>query len=177
MKYFVNSGGRKNHGNEFYVEFRISGAKNELRDESLLYMPCYSMAETDFAHFISHCIQKDILFDSETISGEEWQKLLIEAKMFGESAYEAICELWEWAKQNSDNIENRVELIWESERILAQRSKERETYPVNPEFYEEVKRIDQNMNFEQMQEEYEKLLDKYNMPSCFYSISLKDLNK
>ena len=140
-------------------------------------MPYDAVEQSKLGYFLEHCMRKDVLFDSETISKEDWSGVLTEAEMFNENTYEAICELREWIKNQFEDVDQTIRLIWESERALERRRAERDAYPASQEFYEEVKAIDSNLSFEKHQEEYEKLLDKYNMPSCFYPFPLFDPDK
>lgn len=177
MKYFIDSEERKFSGHENYIEFQTSKATKEFWDETSLYMSCDAVEQSKLGCFLEHCMRKDVLFDSETISKEDWSGVLTEDEMFNENTYEAICELREWIKNQFEDVKQTIRLIWESERALERRRSERDAYPVSQEFYEEVKAIDSNLSFEKHQEEYEKLLDKYNMPSCFYPFPLFDPDK
>lgn len=177
LKYFIDSAERKSSVHENYIEIQTSKATEEFWDETSLYMPYGAVEQSKLGYFLEHCMRKDVLFDSETISKEDWLGVLTEAEMFNENTYEAICELREWIKNQFEDVDQTIRLIWESERTLERRRAERDAYPVSQEFYEEVKAIDSNLSFEKHQEEYEKLLDKYNMPSCFYPFPLFDPDK
>ena len=172
LKYFVNLKDVELSGHETYIEFQTVNATKEFWDETSLYISYDSLKKSKLSLFLSHCVHKDILFDAETIFKEDWSGFLTEAEIFDENTYEAICELREWLKNQFEDVDQTIRLIWESERTLEHRQAERAAYPVSQEFYEEVKAIDSNPSFEKYQEEYEKLLDKYNMPSCFYPFPL-----
>lgn len=177
MKYFIGAQERKSFGHENYLEFQTPNAKEEFWDESSLYMSYDALEKSKFGTFLEHCMHKDILFDSGSISEEDWSKVLSEAEIFNQNTYEAICELRLCLENQYNNANLPIEIIWESDRVLARRQHEREAYPVSKEFYEEVKAIDSNLSFERQEEEYEKLLKKYNMPACFYPFPLYEPDK
>lgn len=177
MKYFIDSAERKSSGHENHIEIQTSKATEEFWDETSLYMPCDAVEQSKLGYFLEHCMRKDVLFDSETISKEDWLGVLTEAEMFNKNTYEAICELREWLKNQFEDVDQTIRLIWESERTLERRRAERDAYPVSQEFYEEVKSIGSELSFEKHQEEYEKILDKYNMPSYFYPLDFDDPDK
>lgn len=177
MEYFIYSEKRKASGHENYIEFQISDAIEEFWDESSLYMSYDAVERSKFGHFLEHCMREDILFDCENISKEEWAKVLAEAERFDENTYGAIHELREWLGNQFEDADRSIRLIWESERVLARRRAQREAYMVKKEFCEEVRNIDKTLSFEKQQQEYEKLLDKYNMPSCFYPFPLYEPDK
>ena len=117
MKYFINSQERKTSEHENYIEFQTSEATEEFWDKTSLYMSYDSLKKSKLDLFLSHCVHKDILFDCETISKEDWQTLLKEAEFFDNNAYDAILELYEWSVEQFKEEQN-ISLIWEYERIL-----------------------------------------------------------
>ena len=62
---------------------------------------------------------EDILFGCESISSQDWSRVLDEAKLFDEKLYEAICELRIWLEKQFEDANHNVYFIWEAERTLA----------------------------------------------------------
>lgn len=66
---------------------------------------------------------------------------------------------------------------------LDRRRAQRETYPIDPKFYEEVgamleqfKSVPISEYFAVTEAAYEELLRKYRMPSCFFPFPLRELD-
>ena len=119
MKYFVDLKGRISSGHENYIEFQTLDTTVEFWDETSLYMS-YDVAESlKLGSFIEYCVYEDILFDCESISSQDWSKVLEVAKLFNEKLYEAICELRIWLEKQFGDVDHTVYLVWEAERTYA----------------------------------------------------------
>ena len=80
MKYFVEEieGIKKN---EIYAEFRLLDLKNK----TSLYMLRSVTDETKFRDFWIECMREDIVFDMDTISKNELQKMAEKTERCGEA--------------------------------------------------------------------------------------------
>ena len=103
------------------------------------------------------------------------------AANLGGTVIEVISELKDWVDSQLAEV---VVVNWASDRALAHRQAQREAYPVDPKFYEEVqemqKRYEDVPLFERAaveQAAYEDLLRKYNMPNCFFPFPLYEPDK
>ena len=119
MKYFVGSKERGTSGDERYIEFQTLDATKEFWDETSLYMSFETAESLKLGSFIEYCVYEDILFDCESISSQDWSRVLDEAKLFDEKLYEAICELRIWLEKQFEDANHNVYLIWEAERTHA----------------------------------------------------------
>lgn len=181
MKYFVDAETREASGNENYIEFQLPTATDEFWDKASLYMLEETMAETGFGEFWSNCMCDGIVFDMASFSEGELKQMLAAATKCGGTVLEVIFELSEWIRINQAES---VGVNWASDRSLACRRTQREAYPVDPKFYEEVKAMQDQYKdvplFEQAavtQRAYEDLLRKYNMPNCFFPFPLYEPEK
>lgn len=172
LKYFINSREKIALERENYIEFLTSDVTQEFWDVTSVYMSYIALKKSNFAHFIEYCIHKDILLDSGFISKTDWIKLLPASEKFDKNTYEALCELRAWLEDNFGDANQAVSLIWGSDRKFSRRQAECNTYPINEAFYTEVNKIDETLSFDIQYSIYEKLLDKYNMPSCYYPFPL-----
>lgn len=175
MKYFVDAETREASGNENYIEFQLPTATDEFWDKASLYMLEATMSESGFGEFWSNCMCDGVVFDMCSFSKDELNLMIAEAAKFGGVVLEVISELSEWM---SVNQAESVGVNWASDRSLARRRTQREAYPVDPMFYEEVRGMQKR--YEDMplserasveQAAYEDLLRKYNMPNCFFPFS------
>ena len=181
MKYFVDAETREASGNENYIEFQLPTATDEFWDKTSLYMLEETMAETGFGEFWSGCMHDGIVFDMCSFSKDELNLMIAKAAKRGDVVLEVISELIEWLRANQAES---VGVNWASDRALARRRAQREAYPVDPKFYEEVRAMQDQYRdvplFEQAtvtQRAYEDLLRKYNMPDCFFPFPLYEPDK
>lgn len=100
-----------------------------------------------------------------------------EAAKRGGVVLEVMRELQAWLEPQLTAASQSVAVIWEDDRTLARRRAERSTYPVDPEFYQEVRKIDKRLSLVEQEEAYEALLRKYRMPDCFFPFPLCEPNQ
>ena len=181
MKYFVNAEERVASGHENYIEFQPPSATEEFWDNASLYMLETTMDETGFGSFWCDCMHEDIVFDMASFTKDELVQMADKAAILGGTVVEVIAELKDWVDSQLAEV---VTVNWASDRALARRREQREAYPVDPKFYEEVramqKRYEDVPLFERMaveQAAYEDLLRKYNMPNCFFPFPLYEPEK
>lgn len=181
MKYFVDAETREASGHEDYIEFQLPTATEEFWDKTSLYMLEETMCETGFGEFWSNCMYDGIVFDMASFSEDELKQMVVAAAKCRETVFEVISELSEWIRINQAES---IGVNWVSDRALARRRSQREAYPVEPKFYEEVKAMYEQYKdvplFEQAavtERAYEDLLRKYNMPSCFFPFPLYEPDK
>ena len=138
MKYFVDAEAREAAGHENYIEFQLPTATDEFWDKASLYMLEATMSESGFGEFWSDCMHDDIVFDMCSFSKDKLNLMIAEAAKFGGVVLEVISELSEWM---SVNQAESVGVNLASDRSLARRRTQREAYPVDPMFYEEVREM------------------------------------
>ena len=180
MKYFENEAcGASDHEN--YIEFQLPTATEEFWDKTSYYMHKEIMAESGFGEFWSNCMYNNIVFDMSSISKDELEQMTLATVKYGWAVFEIVTELSEWLENNQAEI---IGVNWASDRTLAQHRAQRETYPVVPDFYEEVNAIYEQYKdlplFEQAavtERAYEDLLRKYKMPCCFFPFPLYEPDK
>lgn len=177
MKYFVDAKERIASGHERFVEFQSPDAAEEFWDKTSLYMPESTMAETGFGEFWSNCMHNDIVFDMATISEADLLRMKREAAKYGGNIPAVSNELTAWMDTWKTEGKTTILVCWESDRALARRRAQRDAYPVDPRFYEEVKQIGKNLSFAEHEEAYEALLRKYRMPECFFPFPLNEPDK
>ena len=183
MKYFVDAETREASGHENYIEFQLPDATEEFWDKTSLYMLDETTDETGFGEFWSNCMYDGIVFDMCSFSKDELDLMVAEAAKCGGVVFEVISELSNWVE---NNLANAVGLNWASDRAFARRRAQREAYPVDPKFYEEVKAMYEQYQYKNVplfeqagvtERAYEDLLRKYNMPSCFFPFPLYEPDK
>ena len=181
MKYFVNAEERVASGHENYIEFQLSSATEEFWDNTSLYMLETTMDETGFGSFWCDCMYEGIVFDMTSFDKSELAQMVDKAAKYGSTVIEVLSELKAWVDSQLAEV---VTVNWASDRALARRREQREAYPVDPKFYEEVRAMQKHYEdvplFERMaveQAAYEDLLRKYNMPNCFLPFPLYESEK
>lgn len=181
MKYFVNAEERITSGHENYIEFQSPAATEEFWDKTSLYMLEETMAETGFGDFWCNCMHEGIVFDMASFDKSELAQMVDKAAKYGSTVIEVLSELEAWVDSKLAEV---VTVNWASDRALARRREQREAYPVDPKFYEEVREMQKRYEdvplFERAtaeQAEYEALLHKYNMPKCFFPFPLYEPEK
>lgn len=177
MKYFVDADGRAASEHEHYIEFQPPAAVEEFWDKTSLYMPEATMDETGFGAFWDDCMHDGIVFDMATISEAELLQMKKKAAKYGGNIPAVLNELTAWMDTWKTEGKTTILVCWESDRALARRRAQRDAYPVNPRFYEEVKQIDNSLSFAEQEEAYEALLCKYHMPKCFFPFPLCEPEK
>lgn len=173
MKYFMNAEQRVASGHENYIDFRLPAATEEFWDKTSLYMLETTLQETGFGDFWRSCMCEDIVFDMTSFSRDELAQMADKASG---TILEVISELQEWI---DTQFVKSIIVNWPIDRELERRRAQREAFPVDPKFYEEVKAMHEQYKdvpvseyFAVTQEAYEALLRKYNMPSAFFPYSL-----
>lgn len=181
MKYFVNAEERVASGHENYIEFQPPSATEEFWDKTSLYMLETAMEETGFGDYWCDCMREDIVFDMASFTKDELAQMIDRAAKHGGTVIEVISELKDWVDSQLAEV---VNVNWASDRALSRRRAQREAYPVDPKFYEEVKAMQEQHKdvplseyFAVTEEAYEELLRKYNMPNCFFPFPLYELEK
>lgn len=181
MKYFVNSEERVASGHENYIEFQPPEAMEEFWDNTSLYILESTMGETGFGDFWRDCMHEGIVFDMASFDKSELAQMVDKAAKYGSTVIEVLSELKAWVDSKLAEV---VTVNWASDRALARRREQREAYPVDPKFYEEVwamhKLYEDVPLFERAaveQAAYEDLLRKYNMPNCFFPFPLCEPEK
>lgn len=177
MKYFVNAKERIASGHENYIEFQLPWATEEFWDETSLYMLEETLEDTGFGHFWDDCTYDRIVFDMNSFTKGELAEMTNEAVKCGGIVLEVISELKDWVDSHLSKEKQAIWVNWECDRALARRSKQRDEYPVDPEFQKEVAEIDKTLSFSEREEAYEALLCKYNMPDCFFPFPLYEPDK
>ncbi len=174
MKHFVDLSTRIASGHENYVEFQLPAAAVEFWDPTSLYMLETEMADTGFASFWSNCVLDNIVFDMDSFTKEELSQMLEAAQPCGGTVLSVLNELWKWVNAKLSESNQRIGVVWAPDRAMARWRELREAYPKDPRFLDEVQAIDEELNFSEQQEEYERLLLKYNMPKYFFSFPLDE---
>ena len=181
MKYFVNAEERTASVHENYVEFQLPSAAEEFWDRTSLYLPETAMVETGFGDFWCDCIHEGLVFDMDSFSKDELAQMADKAADRGGAVLEVISELKDWADAQPAEV---IVVNCASDCALARRREKREAYPVDSEFYEEVREMQKRYEdvplFERAaleQAAYEELLRKYNMPNCFFPFPLYEPEK
>ena len=180
MKYFVNAEERAASGHENYIEFQLPAATDDFWDNTSLYMLETTMHETEFYEFWNSFGYDGMIFINDSFSKDELTQISAKAAEYGGTILEIISELKDWVDAQNTDV---IHLIWACDRELARRRDQRDDYPVDPHFYEEVKTMyEQHKDvplteyFATTEEAYEKLLRKYNMPNCFFPFPLYESN-
>lgn len=181
MKYFINATERVVSGHENYIEFQPPSATEEFWDNTSLYMHEITMDETGFGSFWCDCMREDIVFDMASFTKDELVQMADKAANLGGTVTEVISELTDWVDSQLAEV---VTVNWASDRALVRRREQREAYPVDSEFYKEVRAMHKLYEdvplFERAaveQAAYEDLLRKYNMPNCFFPFPLYEPEK
>lgn len=171
MKYFFTDAQRAGSGCEDCIEFQKYNAKEEYFDTESLYLSNHDFEEFGFGAFWSNCLRKYDFFDMDTIQAEDWRLMAADAKVLGGCVWEVVEEIGPWIEAQFEAGAPYIPVVDEFNRALDRRREAREKYVLAPEFYDEVKKL-AGLPFDEQQTEYEKLLDKFNMPFFFYPISL-----
>lgn len=116
MKYFANASERIDSGHENYIEFQLPGAEEEFWDKTSLYMEEAVMEESGFGAFWLACMYENIVFDMDTISGDELAKLEQAAKRQGGAVLEIVLELRNWSEGKLSNPKLCISVIREEDR-------------------------------------------------------------
>lgn len=96
MKYFVVQTEVDLTQIEKYIEFRPPNAEKEFGDKKSLYMHETMMRETGFDKFWFNCMRDNLVFDMDTISKDELERMMNEAAKKGGEIFEILKELKLW---------------------------------------------------------------------------------
>lgn len=166
MKYFVNSTELIASKHKNYTEFQLPNSEKKFWDDESVYMHEDTLNSTGFNAFWEDCMYDFIVFDMDTISKEELSKMIVKANKYDKVILEILNELKIWIDGHNLNTDKPIAVFREYDREDERRRIECQNYPVDPEFYEELNKIDKKFSIDD--EVYLDLLRKYNMPVYYF---------
>ena len=110
MQYFIEEIGCIKE-NDTYAEFRVFDPRNN----TSVYMLRSVTDKTKFCDFWQECMQEDIVFDMNSVSKSELEKMAKKAEKCGGIIFDAVFEFKTWADLHLTDDKKIILVDWDNE--------------------------------------------------------------